>query len=156
MSLRSQSSGGLVVLAALLATAAPSFAQNAPAANNSAAVAPITAPTQEQAIDNATGFDKFWSEIGIGHDAKWLFGITYEDKNIEKRARRFEALYLDTLRQYDEDNPTLRTQDLPSPYTTSVMTMEPPAAAPANPPAPGGNTFQEEAPVAPGPVQGMW
>jgi hypothetical protein len=155
MSLRSQSSGALVILAALLATALPSIAQTAPNAN-----APVLSPSPEQAVNKATGFEKFWSEIGLAHDAKWLFGIEYEDKNIEKRAKKFEALYLDTLRQYDEDNPTLRTQDLPSPYTTSVMTMEPESASttvPVNPPTPGGSPFQEqEPPAAPTPVPGMW
>lgn len=155
MSLRLQSSGALAVLAALLATALPSVAQTAPNAN-----APISSPSPEQAINNATGFDKFWSEIGLAHDAKWLFGIEYEDKKIEKRARKFETFYLDTLRQYDEDNPTLRTQDLPSPFTTSVMTMEPASAdfsAPVTSPTPSGNPFQEqEPPATPTPVPGMW
>jgi hypothetical protein len=153
MSLRLHYGGALVALAGLLTIAPPSFAQNA------SSNAPIAPPSPAQAIDNTTGFGKFWDEISLGSDAKWLFGIDYEDKKIEKRSRQFEALYLDTLRQYDDDYPNMRSRDLPSPYTTSVMSLEPEVTNSGGTPVavpPTDSDAGNYPPEPPTPVPGMW
>jgi hypothetical protein len=150
MSLRLHYGGALVALASLLTITPPSFAQT----SSADPIAPLSAA---QTIDKTTGFGTYWDELSLSSDVKWLFGIEYEDKKIEKKARNFEALYLDTLRQYDDDHPTIRTRDLPSPYTTSVMSLEPESTSSGGatvpvPPSDTGNYPAEP----PAPVSGMW
>ena len=92
-------------------------------ANAEVGDAPISQPTVTEAVDQATGNDKYWAESRIQADTKWLFGIEFDEARLQNRAQRFESLYLDLMRQSDEDLPTMRTADLPNPFDSTVSDM---------------------------------
>ncbi|MGB7414212.1 MAG: hypothetical protein WA902_08385 [Thermosynechococcaceae cyanobacterium] len=76
-----------------------------------------------EAVDRNTNLNSFWSEASIGGDAKFLFGLQYKDIQLDKDARRIQAMYQDMLKQQDDDHPTVRTRDMPSPYNTSLYEL---------------------------------
>lgn len=106
----------------------PAVAQ--PDANNAL---PLIRPSVPEAVDQATGYDQHWKESGLADDAKWLFGIEYGEKRIQKRAQRFETLYYDLVKQQNESHAIIRTQDLPSVFNTSLREMYPESSSPSAP-----------------------
>ncbi len=92
---------------------------------------PLSQPSIPASFDKTAGADLFWKENGIEDDAKWVFGIVYGEKRIEKRAQRLDALYADVIKQQTEDHALTRTQDLPNQFDTSLLEMysQPDAAA---------------------------
>jgi hypothetical protein len=139
----------------------PAIAQ--PDANNTL---PLSRPSIPEAVDKVNASDQHWNETGIADDARWLFGIDYGEKRIERRARRFEALYVDLLKQQSESHAIMRTQDLPSQFNTSLLEMYPQsssaygpkveevsqAVAPMSPSMPT-NSMPVEPPTS---VPGLW
>ncbi|MGB8703367.1 MAG: hypothetical protein WCD18_28455 [Thermosynechococcaceae cyanobacterium] len=106
----------LGVLAVGAVASTPAFAQD----NNE----PINRPSVAEQVDHATGFNQYWSEIAIVDDAKWVFGIEHGEKRVEGRTHRFERLYADLMKQQSEDHEILRTQDIPSPFNTSLSNLQ--------------------------------
>jgi hypothetical protein len=100
----------------------PTVAQAQPTVDNAG---PLNQPSIPTAFDKATGADKYWKENGILDDAKWIFGIVHGEKRIERRAKDFDALYTDVLKQQTEDHAIIRTQDLSNPFGTSLLEMQP-------------------------------
>jgi hypothetical protein len=98
----------------------PTVAQAQPTVDNAG---PLSQPSIPTAFDKATGADKYWKENGIVDDAKWIFGIEHGEKRIERRAKAFDALYTDVLKQQTEDHAIMRTQDLSNPFGTSLLEM---------------------------------
>jgi hypothetical protein len=86
---------------------------------------PLGQPSIPEAFDKATGQDMYWKELGIGDDAKWIFGLVHGEKRIQQRGQRFEALYTDVIRQQNEGHAIVRTQDLSNPFGTSLLEMSP-------------------------------
>ena len=78
-------------------------------------------------IDHNSRIDDFFKDVSIGGDAKFSFGTSYADDEIAKAARQTEALYRDLLEQQNNDNPVVRTRDLPTPFSTSIRTLQSPA-----------------------------
>ncbi len=118
MSLSKAPQALLMALGSLCVVASMSGVANAEMAD-----APISQPTIPEAVDQVTGNNKYWAETSIQADTKWLLGIEFDDARIQNRAERFEALYLDLMRQNDEDLPTMRTADLPNPFDSTVSDM---------------------------------
>lgn len=98
----------------------PTVAQAQPTVDNAG---PLNQPSIPTTFDKATGADKFWKENGILDDAKWIFGIEHGEKRIERRAKAFDAVYTDVLKQQTEDHAIIRTQDLSNPFGTSLLEM---------------------------------
>lgn len=68
----------------------------------------------------------FFENRSLKQDAAFVFGIGYDEDKIAKDAQRIEVLYKDLLYQQSGDGPTIRTQDLSNPYTTSIrLTRQP-------------------------------
>jgi hypothetical protein len=84
---------------------------------------PLSQPSIPVSFDKAAGSDLYWKENGLEDDAKWVFGIVHGEKRIEKRAQRIDALYVDVLKQQNEDHAIIRTQDLPNQFDTSLLEM---------------------------------
>ena len=79
------------------------------------------------AVDYNTRLNDYYRDDSLLGDAKFFSGFTYGDNAIRKASRQAEALYRDLVNQQDDDNPIVRTRDLPSPFTTSVFTLQSPA-----------------------------
>jgi hypothetical protein len=108
--------GGVILLATLVSSVgSTAFAQG-----QEAELEPLRQPTVPDVVDHNTDIGSYWDEAFTAGDAKFLFGIDYDDNQVNRDVRRIEAFYLDYLEQQDRDNPTVRTQDLPSPFDTSL------------------------------------
>ena len=81
-----------------------------------------------EVVDYNTRINSFYKDAGVLGDTKFTFGVGYSDNMIRKVARQTEALYLDLIQQQDDDYPIVRTRDLPSPFTTSIYTLQSPAS----------------------------
>lgn len=81
----------------------------------------LGAPTIPQAIDQAIALEDYFQDQSLGGDARFLFGLDYGEAAINRSARRLEALYRDLQQQQANDSPILRTRDLTTPYTTSLL-----------------------------------
>lgn len=80
-----------------------------------------------EVMDYNSRLNTYFDDDSVLGDARHFFGITYGDNSIRNATRQTEALYKDLLRQQDDDFPTVRTRDIPSPFTTSVFTLQSPA-----------------------------
>ena len=74
-------------------------------------------------MDRNANLDTFWEYATTLGDTKFFFNIDRQEQGITNSAFRTEALYKDLLRQQDENNPIIRTQDLPNPYSTSLFQL---------------------------------
>jgi len=63
----------------------------------------------------------FFEQRTTEADARFIFGIGYDDDKLAKDAQRIEVIYQDLLEQQVSDGPVLRTPDLANPYSTSVL-----------------------------------
>jgi hypothetical protein len=77
-----------------------------------------------EAVDRVSGTDKFWTDASIGNDAIDLFFIKRAEARVAKRSQDFETVYKDIMKQQTEDQPMMRTQDLPNQYGTSLLEMQ--------------------------------
>jgi hypothetical protein len=111
---------GVVVLAALMSSAGSAGMAQEQAAD----LPPLSESSIPEVVDRNSNLDSFWKEAFIGGDAKFLFGLSYDDNKVAKDARRIQVLYQDLLDQQDRDNPTVRTRDLPNPYDTSLFELQ--------------------------------
>jgi hypothetical protein len=111
---------GVVVLAALMSSAGSAVL----AQEQEADLPPLSESNISEVVDRNSNLDSFWEEAFIGGDAKFLFGLSYDDNQVAKDARRIQVLYQDLLEQQDRDNPIVRTRDLPNPYDTSLFELQ--------------------------------
>jgi hypothetical protein len=81
---------------------------------------PLIQPSVPNAIEQVTGQNLFWKEKGIVGDAKWVFGFDYGEARLERQGERFERLYKDLLMQQSENQAIIRTQDMATPFETSL------------------------------------
>lgn len=85
---------------------------------------PLNQPSPFEAIDQVAKSNAFWSESSIGDDAKSLFVIDRDEARIQKRAERFEGVYLDMMKQQNESGVIMRTQDISNLYDTSLLELQ--------------------------------
>ncbi|NJN23886.1 MAG: hypothetical protein HC810_05170 [Acaryochloridaceae cyanobacterium RL_2_7] len=78
-------------------------------------------------VDHNSRLNDYYRDDSILGDAKFVFGAKFADHSIRKSAKQVEALYLDLLKQQDQDYPIVRTRDLPTPFTTSIFSLQSPA-----------------------------
>jgi hypothetical protein len=77
-----------------------------------------------EAVDRVSGYDKFWTDASIGNDAIDWFFIKRGEARVAKRSQDFETVYKDIMKQQIEDQPMMRTQDIPNLYGTSLLEMQ--------------------------------
>ena len=154
--------GGLVGLAAasLCATlVCPSSA----IAQAKPAPAPSNLPTLNDKFESTFfSFDRnFYRNSRFPRTASWIIG-PFVESEIAGDARVTHRLYRNALRQQSESDPTLRTADLPTPYTSSLLTGSLYTVEPV-PPATVSPTFRQQAAPAPvdrgarqAPVPALW
>jgi hypothetical protein len=129
--------GGLVVLAAASLCGGNAIAQErtAPASSNSQTLSPTLNDQFERTYFT---FDKtFYQNRRFPRSATWIFG-PYVENQIAGDGRVTHRLYRDAMRQQSESDPTIRTADLPTPYSSSLMsgslyTVEPVPPATVSP-----------------------
>jgi hypothetical protein len=85
--------------------------------------APLKQPSAFEAVDQAAKTHSFWSENSLGGEAKDTFFIEADDTRIQRRAERFEGVYLDMMKQQNESGVIMRTPDISNTYTTSLLEM---------------------------------
>jgi hypothetical protein len=107
---------GLVALGAL--SCVPAMAQEP------TNIAPLKQPSLLEAVDHVSKTNSFWSESGIGGDAKSTFLIDRDEARIQGRSEGFEAVYLDIMKQQSETGIVMRTQDISNTYTTSLLELQ--------------------------------
>lgn len=114
MGVRFKCGVGLMILVATSALYAPGGrAQNIPSYKTKT----IPEVVDQVAIQSSGTFFENRSTAG---DALFLFGIGYDEAKLAKDAQRIEVLYQDLLKQQAESDPVIRTQDLASPFNTSL------------------------------------
>lgn len=92
-------------------------------------------PTEDQlgrasipeVVDYNTRINNYFQDDSLLGDVKFFSGASYGDNSIRKAVRQTEALYRDLVFQQDNDHPVVRTKDLPSPFTTSIFSLQSPA-----------------------------
>ncbi|MEM6502784.1 MAG: hypothetical protein AAF685_13210 [Cyanobacteria bacterium P01_C01_bin.89] len=84
-----------------------------------------TPPTILEATDEAFfNRDKdYASNRTLGRTLAWIFGLGFPENEIVSDSRSMNELYVDLMRQQTTSDPTIRTQDLPNPYNTSIMEL---------------------------------
>jgi hypothetical protein len=65
--------------------------------------------------------ENFYDNSLFPRSASWFLG-PFPENEIAGDGRAINNLYREVLAQQSADGPTIRTQDLPNPYTDSVMT----------------------------------
>ncbi|WP_404785978.1 hypothetical protein [Altericista sp. CCNU0014] len=96
-----------------------------PAIAQEAVVSPtLSQPSAFEAVDRAAKADTFWTETTLLNDAKDSFFIEANEARIQKRARRFEGIYLDLMKQQTESSPIVRTQDISNTFDTSLLELQ--------------------------------
>lgn len=86
--------------------------------------APINQPSAFESIDKAAKSNAYWSETGLGADAKSVFVIDTDEARIQRRSENFEVVYLDLLKQQNEESVVIRTQDISNLYDTSLLELQ--------------------------------
>ena len=153
---------GLRLTAALIGLAAASLCANSAIAQAKPAPAPSTPTLNDKFESTFFSFDRnFYRNSRFPRSASWIIG-PFVESEIAGDARVTHRLYRDVLRQQSESDPTLRTADLPSPYTSSLMTGSLYTVEPV-PPATVSPTFRQQAAPAPAtrgarqaPVPALW
>jgi hypothetical protein len=108
---------GLIALGAL--SCGPVMAQE------SGTPAPLKQPSVFEAVNQVAKTNAFWSETSVGDDAKDFFFIDAGEARIQRRAEKFEAVYLDLMKQQSDGSVIMRTKDISNTYNTSLMEMQP-------------------------------
>ena len=113
----------LRLTAALVVLGAASLFGSAAIAQEKAAPASSNLPTlNDKFEDTFFTFDQtFYQNQRFPRSITWLVG-PYTENEISGDGRVTHRLYRNAMRQQAESDPTLRTADLPSPYTSSLMT----------------------------------
>lgn len=83
--------------------------------------AQLGTPTIPEAIEQAVSQDTYFRDQSLAGDARFLFGLDYNEAKLNQDAQRLEALYQDLQRQQAQDSPIIRTRDLANPYTASLL-----------------------------------
>jgi hypothetical protein len=83
----------------------------------------LSQPSVPVAVEQVAGENLFWKEKGIAGDAKWVFGFDYGEAKLVRQGERFESLYKDLLKQQTDDHSIIRTQDIFTPFDTSLLEM---------------------------------
>lgn len=86
--------------------------------------APLPQPSAFEAIDRVAKTNTFWTETTLTKDAKDAFFIGSDESRIQKRARAFETVYLDLMKQQGESHVIIRTQDIANTYDTSLFELQ--------------------------------
>lgn len=110
---------GVVVGAVFMATGI--LASRAQAQEVAEPPARLGIPTIPQVIDRAVTLDDYFKDQSILGDTRFIFGLDYEEADINRAAQRLEALYRDLQQQQADDSPIIRTRDLATPYTTTLL-----------------------------------
>ncbi|MCG9891723.1 MAG: hypothetical protein MH252_11680 [Thermosynechococcaceae cyanobacterium MS004] len=110
----------------LLAAATLTMPAMAQSVDNSA---PLGKPTVSEALDKATEFNSIWKRSSIADDAKWVFGFDYGDVRLEREAKRFNLFSTDLLKQQNEGQAIIRTQDISNLFETSLRELNETGAA---------------------------
>ncbi len=85
---------------------------------------PIKQSSVAEAVEQASGVNMFWSDASIANDAVDLFLINGSEARVAQRSQVFDAVYRDLMKQQNEDQPMMRTQDIPNLYGTSLIEMQ--------------------------------
>jgi hypothetical protein len=111
-------------------------------------------------------FDQtFYQNRRFPRNSLWIFG-SFPENEIAGDGRVIHKLYTEALRQQTTSDPTIRTADLPNPFSSSLQTdsIYTPEAVPAAPfspsfrqPSSAAPTAVETEPVAPErPIPALW
>lgn len=110
--------------------------------------------------------DTIFGNQSLGGTLSLIFGIPgFPENQISRDGRNVNALYREVLEQQVASDPTIRTPDLPNPFSGSLLTTPLIAAEEPIPPAPPPVVFQQPnfvpapapAPAAPArPVPALW
>jgi len=79
-----------------------------------------------EVVDYNPRIYNYYQDDSLLGDAKFFSGLSFSDNAIRKAARQSESLYRDLVFQQDNDNPVVKTKDLPSPFTTSIFSLQSP------------------------------
>ena len=88
------------------------------------AVGHLEAPSIPEVVDRNVNLETFWEYATTLGDTKFFFNIDRQEQGLTNSGFRIEALYKDLLKQQDDNNPTVRTQDITNPYSTSVFELQ--------------------------------
>lgn len=118
-------------------------------------------PTIPQEFESAlySNGGNFFGNQSLGGTLSLMFGIPgFPENQLTRDGRNVNRLYREVLEQQVASDPTIRTPDLPNPFSGSLLTTPLIAAEEAVPPAPPPVIFQQPnfvpAPVpAPAPVR---
>ncbi|WP_088893253.1 hypothetical protein [Leptolyngbya ohadii] len=122
-------------------------------------------PTIPQAFNDAfySNADTFFGNRSLGGQLSLILGIPgFPENQIRRDGRAVDRLYQEVLEQQVASDPTLRTPDLPNPFSGSLLTTPLIAAEEPIPPAPPPVIFQQPSvapplPPAPArPVPALW
>jgi hypothetical protein len=86
--------------------------------------APLPQPSAFEAIDQVAKTNTFWTETTLTKDAKDVFFIGSDESRIQKRAKAFETVYLDLMKQQSESHVIMRTQDISNTFDTSLFELQ--------------------------------
>lgn len=108
--------------------------------------------------------DTFFGNRSLGGQLSLIFGIPgFPENQIRRDGRAVDRLYREVLEQQVASDPTLRTPDLPNPFSGSLLTTPLIAAEEPIPPAPPPVIFQQPtvappppAPTPARPVPALW
>lgn len=122
-------------------------------------------PTIPDELDDTffTFDENFYQNHRFPRNAFWLFG-SYPENEIAGDGRVVNKLYNQLIRQQGTSDPTIRTADLPNPFSSSLQTDEI-YTEEAVPPAPISPSFRQQsvaptsveaAPTREAPVPALW
>lgn len=148
---------GLLTIAVAVAAGHPATAQTA-----------TLEPTIPQEFESAfySNGGTFFGNQSLGGTLSLIFGIPgFPENQLTRDGRNVNRLYREVLEQQVASDPTIRTPDLPNPFSGSLLTTPLIAAEESVPPAPPPVVFQQPnfvpapapAPAAPvRPVPALW
>ncbi len=126
---------GLLTIAAVMVPGYQATAQTA-------TLQPSIPDTFEDAFYSNAG--TFFGNRSLGGSLSLLLGIPeFPENQITRDARRVDRLYREVLEQQVASDPTIRTPDLPNPFSGSLLTTPLIAAEDPLPPAPPPVIFQQ-------------
>jgi hypothetical protein len=150
---------GLLTIATVMASSYQALAQTA-----------TLEPTIPQEFESAfySNGDTFFGNQSVGGTLSLIFGIPgFPENQLTRDGRNVNRLYREVLEQQVASDPTIRTPDLPNPFSGSLLTTPLIVAEEPIPPAPPPVIFQQPnfvptpapapAPAAPArPVPALW
>lgn len=103
--------------------------------------------------------DGYWGNNRFPRSVTWFLGLPeFPENEIGLTGHKLHNLYNETLWQQVANDPTIRTPDLPNPFSGSLLTTPLVSEEEPIPPAPFAPPPRQPAPPAAttGPVRGMW